>query len=149
MPSRSENDGTGGGWHIHPVIALYPFHHRHVPLDQRKRRGDGIGMIIKIEIYQKSGDAYQLDQTLNQGGPVVSSALSEDGKELLACSTDLNIYRHDGTFFALNQSISMGFQCWAVKYMGNLVMVHGASSEIRFYEFSGSAYALKFTITTG
>ena len=43
----------------------------------------------------------------------------------------------------------MGFQCWAVKYMGNLVMVHGASSEIRFYEFSGSAYALKFTITTG
>ena len=35
-----------------------------------------IGMIINIEIYQKSGDTYQLNQTLNQGGPVVSSALS-------------------------------------------------------------------------
>ena len=50
--------------------------------------------------------------------------------------------------FVLSQSIALGFTCLRVKYIGNLVMVHGLSSEIKFYEFDGSAYASKFSIIT-
>ena len=32
--------------------------------------------------------------------------------------------------------------------MGNLVMVYGFSSEIKFYEFAGNAYVPKFTVST-
>ena len=74
--------------------------------------------------------------------------LSEDQEELFVCSTVLNVYRHDGTVFALNQSIALGYLCYGVQYVGNLLMVHGLSSQIQFYQFNGTAYTFQFSTST-
>ena len=74
--------------------------------------------------------------------------LSADRQELVSCSDVLNVYRHNGTQYALNQSMSLGFNCFEVNFMDNLLEVHGFSSQIRFYEFNGSGYIPKFTIPT-
>ena len=103
----------------------------------------------KIEIHRRSGSTYQLDQTLIFPEFIYGLALSEDQKELLACSYDFNIYRYNGTMFVPNQSIAVGFLCQRVKYIGSFAIIHGFSSGIQFYEFDGSLYVLKFTISTG
>ena len=66
-----------------------------------------------IEIYRKSG-TYQLDQTLIQGGTVYGLALSEDGRELIACSNVLNAYQQEGAIFTLSQTLTLGFDCLGV-----------------------------------
>ena len=50
--------------------------------------------------------------------------------------------------FTLNQSIALGITCSELKYIRNFVMVYGISSEIKFYQFSGSAYTPSFTLNT-
>ena len=101
-----------------------------------------------IKIHKKNINTYPLNQVLPQAGSINGLALSDDGKELLACSTILNVYRHDGSLFALKQSVTLGFSCWSVHYIGAFIMVFGMSPQILLYEFNGTAYVPNLTINT-
>ena len=53
-----------------------------------------------------------LHQALAEANDVRGLALSADGQELVSCSELLNVYRHDGLQFILNQTFSLGFTCF-------------------------------------
>ena len=104
-------------------------------------------MGTSIAIFKKGASNYTLEQTLG-GSAIKGLALSADQLELVSCLWTLQVHRHNGTQFVLNQTIDLGFQCFEVNFLSNLLEVHGFSSQLRFYEFNGSAYVPKFTLTT-
>ena len=106
------------------------------------------GMNLKMHIFRKNGSNCLLEQTFTRPGNTISVDLSADEKEIVSCHNDLHFFRHDGAQFVFSQNISLGFNCQGVNFIDNMVLVHGTSTEVRFYEFNGSEYVPKFTLPT-
>ena len=66
-------------------------------------------MGTSIAIFKKDASNYTLEQTLG-GSAMKGLALSADRQELVSCLWTLQVHRHNGTQFTLNQTISLRFE---------------------------------------